>query len=96
MLEPRRRPDLREKTLAAECGAEVGVEDLDGDVAVVALVVREEDRRHAAGAELALDAVATGERLAESSEDVVRHVAGIRGDLAEPGERKRSGGADRW
>ena len=50
--------DLGEESLAAERGAEVGVQHLDGDVAIVLEVVREVDRRHPAGAEFALDAVA--------------------------------------
>ena len=58
----RGRPDLGEKPLAAERRAEVGVEHFDGDVAVVLQVVGEVDGRHAAGAELALDAIAAGER----------------------------------
>ena len=62
MLQLRRGADLAEEPLAAERGAELGVQDLDGDVAVVPEVVREVDRGHAAGAELALDAVAVGER----------------------------------
>ena len=42
MLESRGRPDLAEKAIGAECGAEVGMEDLDGDVAVMPEVVGEE------------------------------------------------------
>ena len=52
-----------QEPLAAERGAEVGVQHLDGDVAVVPEVVREIHGRHAARAELALDAIAVGERL---------------------------------
>ena len=62
MLEPRRRSDLAQKPLAAERRAEVGVQDLDGDVATVPQVVGEENGRHAARAELAIDAIAIGER----------------------------------
>ena len=66
-----------QEPLAAERRAEVGVQDLDGDVAVVLEVVREIDGRHAAGAELALDAVAIGERRSQAREDVVvRHEEG--------------------
>ncbi len=61
MLQTRRRADLGEEPLAAERRAELGMEDLDGDVAVVLQVVREIHGRHAAGAELALDAIALGE-----------------------------------
>jgi hypothetical protein len=62
MLEPRGRSDLAQKPLAAERRTEVGVQDFDGDVATVPQVVGEEDRRHAAGAELAIDAIPIGER----------------------------------
>ena len=55
MLQLRRRLDLGEEPLGAERGAEVRMQDLDRDVAVVLEVVREIDGRHAAGAELALD-----------------------------------------
>ena len=54
--------DLAQEPLAAERLGEVVVEDLDGDVAVVLEVAGEVDGRHAAGAELALDAVVGGER----------------------------------
>ena len=61
MLQPRRRADLGQEPFGAQCGAEIRMQDLDRDVAVVPQVVREIDRRHAARAELALDAVAVGE-----------------------------------
>ena len=81
--------DLAEEALAAERRGEVLVEDLDGDVAVVLEVVGEVDGRHAAGAELALDAVAIVEGGCEQSGGVVAHVATVgegrrerKGDLA--------------
>ena len=52
--------DLAQEPLAAERLGEVRVEDLDGDVAVVLEVAGEVDGRHAAGAELALDAIVRG------------------------------------
>ena len=58
MLEPRRRPDLAEEALGAKRGAEVGLEDLEGDRAVVLEVMGEIDQRHPAPAELALQPVA--------------------------------------
>ena len=60
--------DLGEESLAAEHGAELRLEHFDGDVAVVLHVVREVDGRHAAGAELSLDAIAVGERDREVSD----------------------------
>ena len=44
--------DLGEEAFGADDGAEFGLEDLDGDLAVVLEVVREVDRGHAARAEL--------------------------------------------
>ena len=68
MLQVRRRLDLGEEPLGAECRGEIGVQHLDRDLAVVLEVVREVDRGHAARAELALDAVAVGEGRAETQE----------------------------
>jgi hypothetical protein len=70
MLQPRGGGDLGEEPLPAQRRAEVGVEDLDGDVAVVAEVVREVDRRHPPRAELPLDPIAVGEGSREARGDV--------------------------
>ena len=80
--------DLAEEPLGADDGREVGAEHLDGDLALVAEVVGEVDRGHAALAELALDAVAVGENGAEAL-DGVGHAAesapgGEGGMCAEP------------
>ena len=48
---------------------EIRMQHLDGDVAIVLEIVREVDRRHAARAELALDAVAVGECRCETRVD---------------------------
>ena len=50
--------DLGVESRGADLRADVGAKDLDGDAAVVAEVVGEVDRGHAASADLALDAVA--------------------------------------
>ena len=50
-----------QEPLGAEHGGELGLQHLDRDLAVVPEVLGEVDRRHAARAELALDAVAVGE-----------------------------------
>ena len=66
MAELRGELDLAQEAVAAERLGEVGAQHLERDVAVVLEVVREVDRGHAAGAELALDAVAAlegGEQL---------------------------------
>ena len=60
MLQRRDGLDLAQEPLGADHGGELGLEDLDGDLAVVLEVLGEVDRGHAARAELALDAVAVG------------------------------------
>ena len=65
MGEPGGEPDLALEALGAECGGELGAEDLDGDVAVVLEVVGEVDGGHAALAQLALEAVAGGEGVSQ-------------------------------
>ena len=62
MLQSRGRADLREEPLASEGRAEVGVQHLDRDVAIVPDVVREVHCRHPTRAQLSHDAVAVGER----------------------------------
>jgi hypothetical protein len=57
MLEVGRDLDLGQEPLHAEHCAEFGLEDLQRDAPVVSDVARETDRRHAAGADLALDLV---------------------------------------
>ena len=61
MLQIRRDPDLGQKPLGAEHRAELRLQHLERDLAVVLEVVREVDGRHAAGADLALDQVSGGE-----------------------------------
>ncbi len=68
MLQPRRGADFAQEPLGAQRRAEIGVQDLDGHVALVLEVVREVDGGHAAGAELALDAVAVGQGGGEALE----------------------------
>ena len=72
MLEPGGGADLSKEALGAERGAQVGVEDLEGDRAVVLEVVREVDPRHTAPAELALEPIAVGESGAKRGRQV-RH-----------------------
>ena len=57
--------DLAEEPLGADRGREVGPEDLEGDLAVVAEVLGQEHDGHAALAELALEVVAAGEAAVE-------------------------------
>jgi hypothetical protein len=53
--------DLLEESLCAQDRRQLGVQNLDSDLAVVFLVVRKIDGRHAAAAQLALDEIG-GER----------------------------------
>ena len=52
------RLDLAKEPLGADCGGELGLHHLDGDLALVLQVGCQIDRGHPAGAELTLDAVA--------------------------------------
>ena len=65
MLEPRGELDLPEKALGAERRGQLGMQHLERDRPVVALVTGEVDRRHPAAAELPLEDVAVGERGGE-------------------------------
>ena len=62
MIQLRRDLDLAQKPLGPEQRRQIGAEHLDRHLAVVLHVVGEVHRRHAPTAELALDAVAAGER----------------------------------
>ena len=61
--------DLSQKTLGAERGGELGLQDLDGDLAVVLDIPREVDERHTPLAEGPLDLVAVPERGGEPHQD---------------------------
>jgi hypothetical protein len=65
--------DLHHEPLGAQHGGQLGLEDLEGDLAVVPEVLGEVHRRHAALAQLALDAVALGEGGGETGERRVAH-----------------------
>ena len=62
MLQSRGCPTLRKKALAAECRAELRVQNLYGDVALMLQIDRAIHGCHSADAELALDPVAIGKR----------------------------------
>ena len=67
MLEPGTEPDLPEEARRTQRGGELGMHDLERDRAVVLQVVGEPDRGHAAAAELAVERVAVGQRVAKQS-----------------------------
>jgi hypothetical protein len=71
------RLDLGEESLGPHHGGELGLQDLERDLALVLEVVGEVDGRHAALAELALDTVAAFEGRVQAG-DRVAHQLGTR------------------
>ena len=61
VLEPRGEADLAQEPVGADAGGQLGPEHLDGDRPVVAEILGAIDHRHAAPAELTVEAVAVGE-----------------------------------
>lgn len=70
MLQPRRGLDLGEESIGAENCTEFRMQQLDGDVAVVLVIVREVHGRHVPRAELTLDAIAAGECGCEAKQGI--------------------------
>jgi hypothetical protein len=65
VVEPRGDLDLREKSVRADGGGEVGAEHLECDIAIVLDVASQVDRRHSPCADSALDAIPSGQYLGE-------------------------------
>jgi len=61
MIQVGRDLDFLEKPIAPDQRREVGLEDLDGDLAMVPEIVGEINRRHAAGADGPLDPIPAGQ-----------------------------------
>ena len=61
MVKVRGDLDLREEPLGADDGAELGIEKLQRDLAVMLDVAGEIDRRHSSGADLTLDRISIGQ-----------------------------------
>ena len=70
MLQPRRGADFAQEAVAAEGRAEIRMQHLDRDITIVLEIMREIYRGHATLAELALDAVAVGQRGVQPNSDV--------------------------
>ena len=68
VLEVGRELDLGQEALGADHGGELGAQDLERDAAVVPDVLGEIDRGHAAGADLAVEAVAVRQGGLEPAE----------------------------
>ena len=81
MLEAGGDLDLGEEAIAADDGAQLGVQDLDGDLAAVLQVLGEVDGGHAALAELALEAVAVGQGGGEALHGVRQNEASMWGGM---------------
>jgi hypothetical protein len=62
--------DLGQEALGADAGGGLGPEHLEGDAAVVAYVLGQVDGRHAAGADLAVEAVAVRQGGLEPAEEL--------------------------
>jgi hypothetical protein len=58
MLEVRGRLDLGQKALGSDDGGQLGLQDLEGDLALVLEVLGQVNRSHPALTDLAIDAVA--------------------------------------
>ncbi len=71
MLKVRGRLDLGQEALRPDDGRELGLQDFQRDLTLVAEVLGQVDRGHAALAELALDAVAALERRVQARDDVL-------------------------
>ena len=82
MLQARRGADFAQEPVPAEGGAQIGMQDLDGDVAVVLDVVGEVYGRHPAGAKFALDRVAAGEGRGERRQAITQARPLFRGSSA--------------
>ena len=79
MLEPRGELDLAEEAVGPERHGQLGVQHLERDRAVVLEVAGEEDGRHPAAAELALEGVAGAQAFLELSPQVGHARAGLEG-----------------
>src|SRR5688572_29515164 len=76
VLEAGNCPNLPQEPLGADGGRQLWSQDLDGNQAVVLVVVREVDGRHATPTDLALDAESVAEESGQGSVVVdVGHVA---------------------
>src|SRR5207253_3791390 len=84
VLEVRGDADFAQEPFSAERGSHFGMEDLDGDGAIVLDVVREKHGRHAAAAHLALDLVGATESMSDQPADVGHTVLPRGGGITSP------------
>ena len=70
VLELGRDLDLAQEPVGPEGGGELRVQDLDRDLAAVLQVLGQEDRGHAAAADLRLDGVAVGKGRLQALKEI--------------------------
>ncbi len=80
MAQPRRDLDLAEKAVGAYGVSELRIEHLERDLAAVANVLGEIDRRHPAAADLAFDPITAADRGDERGDSVRRALSERHGD----------------
>ena len=84
MAEARRDADLAQEALRSECRGEFRVKHLDGDVAIMAKVVRQIYDRHATSPELAIDPIPFTQGLGDARfEGVHGAILSVRAPLGE-------------
>ena len=76
MLQVGGGPDLPQEPLGADHGRELGLEQLERDPSPMAEIVRQVHRRHAAGAQLSLQAIAVRQRGLEALEELGHRIVG--------------------
>src|SRR5688500_9319974 len=82
--------DLGQEAFYAEYGAELGVEELEGDGAIVPDVAGEVDRRHSSGADLPLYVIAFRKGLLELGDRVQGNLSACRSLVPSPARRAAS------
>ena len=87
-VRPARDFDLLEKPLRTERRGELGLQHLDGDLAMVLQVLGEIDRRHSPAAKLALDRVAVGEGSLQTCEKISQVGTRGAGQVHHRGQRR--------
>ena len=91
VLEPGGEADLALEPVGAERGGQLGVQHLERDRAVVLEVLGQVDRGHAAAPELAVERVAVGQALPQSSLQFTH--AGLQVRVVSSQSGRRVGGA---
>src|SRR5688572_3024978 len=74
MLQIGGRFDFTQKAIAAQYQSQLGLQNLEGNPAIVTDISREIDRSHPTGADFALDGVAAGERRIELGSNIHHYI----------------------